>query len=397
MGPGFRWYLAGVASWFAGWGLLTVLVPWLVAVVLRESPQRLGLAQVAVMGPSTVLLIVGGASADRADGRTLLIRYHLLALLPTLGLAIALAADVASYPVLLAYGLALGTLSAFITPARDALLTRIARGALPRAVALATAAQFVFQLAGIALAGTAARLGAWPLLVAQAVLLGGGAVAAWQLPPAPAEHGHRGLAAMRDAFRAVAESERILPVVIAMTAVGVLFTGAFVVALPVLIRDVHAGGAAELATVNFCFWGGIVASTLAQVRLRPMERPGRVILVTLAAGSVVLAAMALPVSFPTLASLCAVWGVGAGIVMTQARTIAQLAARDSHRARVLAVFQLGVTGSAPLGAALLGYLTAAVGPRQALIYPAVAMLAVLACLTAGSTLWRQHALTSPAA
>src|SRR5207244_8323663 len=141
MSSAFRWYLGGVGSWFAGYGMGSILFPWLVAVVLHESPQRLGLAQLALMGPSVAFLLLGGAAADRADCRALLVRYHLLALLPPLALAAAIAAGIASYPIVLVYGMALGTLSAFVMPARDSLLTRIAQRELPRAVATATAAQ----------------------------------------------------------------------------------------------------------------------------------------------------------------------------------------------------------------------------------------------------------------
>jgi predicted MFS family arabinose efflux permease len=284
-------------------------------------------------------------------------------------------------------------------PARDALLTRIARGDVPRAIALVTAAQFLFQLAGIALAGAAGRIGALPLLVLQAVLLGTGAATAWQLRPAPPLHAgaHEGRgAAIRDGLRAVVRSPSIFPIVLAIAAVGMLYVGAFVVVVPLLVRDVYAGGAGELATVNFCFWGGTVAATLVQVRRRAIDRPGRAILVSLTFGAVILAAMALSTTFWTLVGLCAVWGAGAGITMTQARTIAQLAAPAHQRARVLAVFQLGLLGGSAIGAALMGYVVAAVGPRHAVIYPALAMLVVLAWLATRSGLWQQDALTSPA-
>ena len=400
MGSAFRWYLGGVGSWFAGYGMASILFPWLVAVVLRESPQRLGLAQLALLGPSVAFLLFGGAAADRADCRALLVRYHLVALLPPLGLGLAILADVVRYPIVLAYGIALGSLSAFIVPARDALLTRIASGDLPRAVAMMTATQFIFQLGGIAIAGAAGRIGALPVLAVQALILGAGAVTAWQLSPAPplrTEHGESRLAAIREGFRVVVSSASIFPIVLAIAGVGLFYVGAFLVVVPLLVRDVYAGGAGELAIVNFCFWGGTVAATLAQVRRRPIDRPGRAILLTLILGDVILAAMALPATFWTLAGLNALWGVGAGITVTQARTIAQLAAPPQHRARVLAVFQFGMFGGSALGAVLIGYLAGAVGPRSAPIYPTLAMAVLLAWLAARSGLWHQKALTSPQA
>jgi hypothetical protein len=70
---------------------------------------------------------------------------------------------------------------------------------------------------------------------------------------------------------------------------------------------------AELATINACFWGGIVVATLVQVRLRPLARPGRALIVILAVGPANLAAMGAPISFAGRAVLSAIWGVGAGV------------------------------------------------------------------------------------
>jgi MFS family permease len=75
--------------------------------------------------------------------------------------------------------------------------------------------------------------------------------------------------------------------------------------------------------------------------------------------------------------------------MTQARTLVQAAAPETHRARILSLFQLGLMGGAPVGALLIGYLTALTGPRGAVVYPATCMLLVLAGLLLRSGLWQQ--------
>lgn len=387
---GFRWYLCGLGGWFAAAGLGNIMFPWLVAVVLHETPERVGLAQMALMAPPTLLLLLGGAIADRSDCRALLVRFHLLAMAPPLALAVVIVAGAASYPVLLGYGLATGAIAAFVTPARDALLSRIVGADLARAIAVATVVQFACQLAGIALAGTAGRTGAPPLLALQALLLGAGAITTWRLAAAPptGQRSESRRAAMHDGLLEVWRSPVILPAIVAIAAVGVLYVGTFFVVIPLLVREAYHGGSAALAALSACFWGGTIAATLVQVRVGALRRPGRAMLVAITLGVGVLAAMAVEGAFALLAGLCLLWGVGAGVTMTQGRTIVQLAAPESHRARAMAVFQLGLFGGAPIGAIAMGYLVAAVGPRLSVLFPAVAMLFVMTGLLLRSGIWR---------
>lgn len=396
--PQFRWYLGGLAAWYTSFGIQMIMFPWLVAVVLREPAQRVGIAQMAVMAPAMLFMLYGGTVADRADCRRLLFRYQLLAMLPPLALVGVMAGGGLGYHVMLAYGLAVGTFTAFVVPARDALLSRVVRQGRARAIAITSAAQFLFQLVGIVVAGFAGRLGANALLVGQAVILALGAYAVSRLAPAPPAAAHRHdespLAAMQDGLRAVRRSDRLFPVVVAMLSVGVFYGGAFAVILPLMVRDVFDGGSGELALVNTCFWGGTIASTLLQIRVGALRRPGRAVLLSLAWGAIGLVAMSVPGPLFAFALICLGWGVGAGVVLTQGRTIVQLETPESHRARALAIFQLGFTGGAPIGALGMGYLAAHVGPRVAVIYPAAAMLVVLALLYLRSGLWRHVARSS---
>ena len=388
----FPWYLAGVSSWFASSGMQTIVFPWLVTVVLHEPAARVGIAQMSLTAPSIFLMLLGGAVADRADCRRLLVRGHLLAALPPLLLGAAIAAGWLAYEGLIAYALAVGTVGAFVMPARDAMLTRVVAGGLGRAVAVMTATQFAAQIAGIVLGGAAGTIGAPGLLLVQAALLAFGGLAARRLPAAPPATGAGGQSrrrAMRDGLRAAAGSPILVPVLIANLAVGVFYVGAFLVILPLIVRDVYVGGSAELSLVSLGFWGGTIGSTLVQIRVGALRRPGRAILVALFLGAGVLAAMAWPSPFPVFVGLCLVWGLGAGVVMTQARTLVQAAAPETHRARILSLFQLGLMGGAPVGALLIGYLAGLTGPRGAVIYPAAGMLLVLAGLLLRSRLWQQ--------
>lgn len=388
------WFLGGLGSWFGAFGLQSVIFPWLAAVVLGLPAERLGLVQMALMAPSIVFTLLGGVIADRVDTRRLLYRYHVVAALPPLALAAIVAGGDVSPAVLVGYGLMMGTFSALIVPARDALLSRVAIGWVPRAVAVASAVSLVCQLVGIAMGAAAGSLGAPVLLIAQAAVLIGGAIATARTvtappPIAPAE---ARLTALWNGLAEAWMSERIFPVMVVMLAVGGLFVGSFVVIVPLIARDDYGAGSAGLALFNGCFFGGTVTSILAQIRLAPPRRPGRVIVITLLLGAGVLAAMAVRGPMALLAALCALWGMGAGVVLTQARTIVQMAASEARRGRLLATYQLAITGGAPVGAVAMGYLSGAVGPRSAVLWPAGAMLLVLGFLLARSHLWRQQAV-----
>ena len=68
--------------------------------------------------------------------------------------------------------------------------------------------------------------------------------------------------------------------------------------------------------------------------------------------------MALQPPFSVLNALCFVWGLGAGITLTQGRTILQIVAPPTHRARLMSLFQLGLGGGGPIGAFIAGSLCA---------------------------------------
>jgi len=80
----------------------------------------------AMMAPSLLFLPLGGLAADRGNPRKLLLRYHVLYAIPPLVLAGVLAMGGLSYPLLIAYGVAAGSISAFAIPTRDALLPTVA-------------------------------------------------------------------------------------------------------------------------------------------------------------------------------------------------------------------------------------------------------------------------------
>jgi MFS family permease len=368
-----------------------VLFAWLAAIVLHMDAFAVGLAQVALMAPAILFLPLGGMVADRGNARRLLLRYHFLYALPPLALLGLLSMGVLSYPLLIAYGLAAGSIGAFAVPTRDALLPAVAGGNLPRAVALATALQFVGQIIGIAAASQADRVGALPLLLAQASLVLAGAAAVWALPdpePRPPVEHPSFWRSIADGIAEAARSEQMWPVLLLNFGIGVFYVGPFWAVLPLVVRDVYHGAAAEIAYVNLAFWAGtIVAAFVFAGFARRLSRRGRLVLCAVSVGAAILFALALQPPFPVFTGLCFVWGVGAGITLTQGRTILQIVAPPTHRARLMSLFQLGLGGGGPIGAFIAGSLASLLGLKLAMILPALAMVVLIGAVLGFSRIW----------
>ena len=179
---GYRWFTANVGSWFGAFGMQGVLFSWILVGELEAESRWVGTAQTASMLPSLFLLMIGGAIADRFDPRRLLIAIHLLAPLPVLALAYAASQEALSIPIVIAFALSIGTLTAFANPAREALLARVAGDDLMSAISGMTAVQFCCQALGSVVAGLARIIGSPVALVIHALILASGAIFAWFTP-----------------------------------------------------------------------------------------------------------------------------------------------------------------------------------------------------------------------
>lgn len=389
----FPAYLLGLASWFVPLGVQMVLFPWLVAVVLHMDAFAVGIAQAAIMAPSLLFLPLGGLVADRGNPRRLLLRYHVLYAVPPLALALLLLAGGGlSYPLLILYGVAAGAIGAFAIPTRDAMLPVVAgSGGLPRAVALVTALQFFGQLVGIACASAADWVGAAPLLLLNAGLVLLGCLAVQRLPDPPPHPPTEQPGFWRSMSEGVSEAiktEQIWPVLLLNFGVGVFYVGPFMAVLPLAVRDNYHGGALELSYVNLAFWAATIAASMALAGIaRRVTLRGRLIGLAVAMGSVILAGLSALPSFPLFVALIFVWGIGAGITMTQSRTVVQIVAPPTHRARLMALFQLGLSGGGPIGALLTGTICALWGLEAAMLLPAVAMALLIVFVLLRSRLW----------
>ena len=84
----FHLYLLGTGSWFLAFGIQSVMFAWLVTMELHEVPQMVGIAQMTMLIPTMLLILIGGSLADIIGGRRIVIVAQSIAALPPLFLFI---------------------------------------------------------------------------------------------------------------------------------------------------------------------------------------------------------------------------------------------------------------------------------------------------------------------
>jgi len=400
----FPAYLFAHGAWFLAFGLQMVLFPYLVRVVLQENEIRFGLAQMSLQAPTTLLILLGGFLADRADARRIVVVCALAAMVTFAVLGGLVAGGRLTYGLVIVYALEVGSISAFSNPARDSLLSQVAPdpGNVQKAVAAASLAQFAAQILGMVAAMVAPLVGVAALLFGQAGLMAAASLAALKMrrpprgaPPPGAGHPRapRWPGVPRGA-PAVVASPVIGPVMLCSVGMGVCFMGAFAVLLPLIVQSyfpVEAGGRANaaiataLGAFSLCFWLGSMISAMVIMR-RPPQRKGRAYLLALASGALVLLLCVIPMPLWLLCGANFAWGLGGGVAMTLSRGLIQEHAPADRRARVLSIFTLGVMGGGPLGAVAYGVLAHRIGPHLSLLVPSLLMLAIVGTVAKRSRL-----------
>ncbi|WP_084395585.1 MFS transporter [Henriciella aquimarina] len=418
-------YLMIQCSWFTAFGLQMVLFPYLITNRLGLDGTELGLANMALSGPSVVFLLLGGVIAERTRGKPLLMTLHLCSALPPIALAFVIANGNLAYPFMLIYGFAMGTVGAFMMPARDSIIneiverrSRIGSGVtLQQGVAFATIAQFAAQIAGLIVGGYADKLTrmpdwmggfsigpipSWELLAFQGIIVGLGAGFAIFLGRGRGvKTGRSGLGAavgdIKEGFQVVLENSKLWAMTALMFGVGIFVIGSFLVVLPIINRDIYGLSSDGIRDMFVTFWLGAFVSSVALSVFRHIKRQGRLLLTAQLLGSLaILIMLAKPPHWIFLAIVFA-WGLAAGVSIAMSRSIVQDAAPKNQLARVLSIYQLGFMAGAPFGAALMGWLVDFFPeqPQRVAVVPALGMTILIVWMVVRTPIWNMKHVVPP--
>jgi MFS family permease len=387
MNLGRNFQKALVASGFANLadGVLWVALP-LLAVQLTRSPVLIAGVTVAARLP-WLLAPVAGAFADRLDRRQSMLRVNLVRTVLLGGLALAVAADVATLAMLYAVALLLGVAETlFDTSAQSLLPALVPRDDLTRANSRLFAVELVANtfigppLGGLlAAAGLAVALGA----PAAAYLVGAGCLALISGSFRAAGAAPAGSSRLRDeiaeGIRFVWRHPVLRPLAIMLGAQNMAWSAALAVFVLFAVDPGPMGlSEAGYGVLTATFGVGSLFGTWLAV---PAERRlGRVRTLVL---GVVLTGLGLVV--PALTANAVVIGVafvvsGVAIVLWNVVTVSlrQRITPDRLLGRMNAAYRLVGWGTMPVGAALGGFLAEALGLRSTFVVAAGLTAATLA-------------------
>lgn len=392
----FHWYLGGIGVGAIAMGLQVVLFPWILVGVLHETPDRVGLAQTAVLLPSLLLILWGGALSDNRHLGTWLRALFRLYALPCCVLLAAAVGGWLDYRLLLLFGVGYGTITAFVQPAREGLLPQLCGADLQRAVAQSTFAQFAAQSLGILAAGQLDRIGLPWLLGGQLLLFLAAASLFGRAQPAHEgrQAGAREVpAGVLSGLREVWQLPRLRALMLVVSITGFFGFGAYLVAVPLMVREIYQGGSGLFSGVQLCFTLGVLVANLLFIRRgAARERPGRMLIASLFGRGVILVGLTMQLPLAMLFPAVLVWGMFSGQAITLGRILTHTLAPETHRSRVVSVYQLAFFGTAPIGAWLTGEVVAAAG-----VLPALALLGVCTMVAAGlatlTPVWRAEGET----
>jgi MFS family permease len=343
------------------------------------DPWALGLVGLAQVVPALLLTIPAGNLADRFPRRNLAMMAHALLALAALGLAAASAAGAAVelYYALLALG---GAGRAFAAPSVNTILAQSLRPReFGRAYAWLVSSSQLAAVGGPAIAGalialTGSATAAF-LVAATGQLCFVATLATFPIirPGGTASQRER-----RDFFAGVRfiGHNPVFLAAITLDLFAVLFGGALAL-MPVFAKDILAIGPGGLGLLRSAPPLGALLAALATTRLPPWQRPGRVLLATVAVFG--LATVGFGLSRQLWLSLCCLFLVGASdsVSMVIRATLQQAMTPDRLRGRVAAVNSLFIGMSNELGALESGAVAALLSPVISVVGGGLATLAVV--------------------
>lgn len=366
----FRLLWLGQAVSHLGDQFHLIALPWLV-LALTGDPLQLGLVMAMAGIPRALVMLFGGAIADRVSPRLLMIGSDILRFGIAAGVAVAVATGTVQLWMIYALAIGFGFISGFFLPAAEATLPRVVgerqlAGGNSLMMIADQAAQFVGPaLAGsiIALlahdvAGTPAGMAGIAFAFAvDAVSFAFGVITLTLMRPVVGFGSDRHpLRDIADGLGFVWQDTTIRTLVIVIALANLMLTGPVFVGLPVLAAERLTEGAAAFGALLSGYAAGNLIGMAGAGSWRPSARQlgwiGFAIFPFLA---VIYAAIGFVDNTWVAVALMVIGGIGNGFLSINVITLLQQMTPRPFLGRVMSVLMLSMYGLGPISQMLAGW------------------------------------------
>ena len=360
----FRLYFVGQTISSVGSWTHALAVTWLVLELTNRS-DRLGITMALQFLPLLLLGAPAGVLADKFDNRRILVTTSMLSGLLAATFAIVAATDHITIWWIYTLTLVLGIALAVERPAMQAILFElVGPEVLPSAVATNSTIASVSRLIGPALAGALiATVGVEACFIVNAAsyLVVIGALLALrsdELVHRPAIGRARGK--IREGFAYVRTHPDVARPLLVMTVVGTVAYN-FPTTFPSMVRFGFHRGA---GSVGIAMSVSAIGSILGGIYIAGVTpHPRRTLAISLAGFAAACLALAASPGFWSFVAISIVLGFASASFQSVNTVVLQQATEPSLQGRVMALHQMALFGTTPIGALLIGWIIRATSPR----------------------------------
>jgi MFS family permease len=374
----YRLYWFGQLSSVLAQNMEHVAQGWLV-LELTNSPFALGLTGLAQAIPTIILTLLGGAVADRADRRRIMIVAQSAVAVIFMLLASLVLSERAALWQVMVLAFLVGAVRAFDRPSRMALLPQmVPRDEIPNAVAIGGTIWQLCRLMGPALAGMLIYLVGVGPTYAVCCLASFTAVCLWLgirtgRPVRAVSAG--GLLTNMLAGVNFIRSNKLFYTFMGMTFFNSIFGMAYLILMPVFARDILQVGSQGFGFLQTAGGAGALIGTLSVAYFSDPRR----LPLQAARGATLFGALlllfALSRNFPLSLMLAFMLGAASQFYITAINTVLQLNLPEELRGRVMGVY--GLTWDLmPVGGTVAGTIAEFAGASAAVAVGGIFVIAL---------------------
>ena len=360
----FRLYFIGqIISSIGSW-TQALAVTWLVLDMTNRS-DRLGLAMALQFLPMLLLGAPAGVLADKLDNRRLLVATSTMSGLIALLFGVVVATNHVNIWWIYALTLTLGLVLAVERPAMQAIVFQlVGREMLPNAVAANSTINSVSRLIGPAVSGaliatvgvqTCFFVNAASYLIVIGALI---ALRSSELVKRPLIGRAKGK--LREGFAYVRHEPDVARPLLVMAIVGTLAYN-FPITFPSMVHFGFHRGAGSVGTAMSVSAIGSIIGGIYIAGVKP--HPRRTLAIALAGFAAACLALSIAPGYWPFVAMSVALGFASASFQSVNAVVLQQATNPSMQGRVMALHQMALFGSTPIGALLMGWVTQHSSPR----------------------------------